>query len=224
MKEQLANQLAVIYIEPFGRGNKTTKIVSPCFYRGGEKKIHMQARQLARIVAELSRLRREPGLPLRSEEVVPDIGRISDVQGRAVSLRQLQRAVVALEHLRTLREPGGGQVCTGPHRSERIEIGANQFRVRKCPPGSHEEATRSDARIDDSRWHPRLLLRPVDHRCYDRRWSIDGAPVSALKDRSQRAIRVAKRIVTVENGLPQPRSRSTIQPPCVRKSIRLSAR
>lgn len=88
--QQITDELPIVDVEPFRIGDESTEVSRTCMRRRGENEVRVQACQFAGLDAQPGSGVPESGLPARLDVVVPDIGRIPQVEGRPSMVERLR--------------------------------------------------------------------------------------------------------------------------------------
>src|SRR4051794_16016164 len=121
--------------------------------------MHMQRRELAAIIAVKTGCRRKPRLPPRVDIVMPDTWSITNVERRALRLRQACSAVVCAQERRTMRKTSCSDVPTCKQCGQWVELNTDQVSIGETATSGHKEACRSSPGVDNTSWC-NAALRP----------------------------------------------------------------
>src|SRR6202020_2073743 len=79
-EKQGSEELSVIHVQPFCRRNQRAVITRSRIENCGEKEINVETGELTRVQSEFARFLHQPRLPSRLDQVMTNIGGISDEQ------------------------------------------------------------------------------------------------------------------------------------------------
>lgn len=158
--------------------------------------MYVQTREAPRVEATAGSRGEEPLLPLGIDEVVPDVGRVSDEKRLGVDLLKRQGSVVTEVHGGPVTQPTGSDVGSEHDCGERVDIGTVQLGSGESPGGSEQVSARSCPWVHDP-LRVALIAGPADHGLDDRRRGVGLPEVSAVLRRADGAVRVPE---GVESG------------------------
>src|SRR6185437_8899378 len=103
-------------------------------YRG-EEEMNMESGELARGMSERLRLRDKPLLPLRVNQVMPNVRRVADEQRPTLDRRQLGTSVVLKQNTRAASETDRREVRPRDERRQRINLYTDEHCLRELRAG-----------------------------------------------------------------------------------------
>ena len=207
-EQQFPDQAAVVHVQPLGRGDEHAHVARGRVPRGGQEEVGVQPGQPARGQPVLPRGPAEPLLPGCGDLVVPHVGRVAQEQRGAAGRGQRGPAVVAEQHRGPAGEPGGGQAGPAEDRGRRVDLHADQGRLRPAAPGGQEHPGRAGAGIHDPGRPDPGARGPGDHARDDRRRGERLAEDPPARRAAQRAEGVPERVFAGPDPVPGRRHRT----------------